>query len=87
MSPNEPDGPAPRVPPVEHPPEAATGAPAATLDVDLDAIAGDLAAVDEALARLDAGTYGVCESCRDPIGDEVLADDPTARACAAHLRL
>ena len=27
-----------------------------------------LAQIDRALARIDDGTYGICESCREPIG-------------------
>jgi len=37
--------------------------------------------VDAALARLDAGTYGVCESCGDPIPDGRLEARPVARTC------
>jgi len=35
--------------------------------------------VDAALARLDAGTYGICESCLAPIPGEPLAAIPHAR--------
>lgn len=37
--------------------------------------------VDQALERLDAGTYGTCEVCGQPIGAERLAARPSARAC------
>lgn len=37
--------------------------------------------VDAALARLDAGTYGICESCLAPIPGERLAAIPHARLC------
>ena len=43
-----------------------------------------LDAVDLALARLDDGTYGTCAACRAPVGDAVLAADPTASVCAGH---
>jgi len=40
-----------------------------------------LAALDAALARLDAGTYGRCTSCGNPIGDERLEALPWAALC------
>jgi RNA polymerase-binding protein DksA len=36
---------------------------------------------DAALARREAGDYGVCESCGRPIGAERLAARPAARTC------
>jgi RNA polymerase-binding transcription factor len=42
-----------------------------------------LADVEAALARLDAGTYGICETCGDPIGEGRLEALPTARQCVA----
>ncbi|WP_404821959.1 TraR/DksA family transcriptional regulator [Oerskovia merdavium] len=41
------------------------------------------AEVDAALARLDAGTYGTCESCGGPVGEARLEARPTARLCIA----
>ncbi|HPA27861.1 MAG TPA: SpoIIE family protein phosphatase [Acidobacteriota bacterium] len=41
--------------------------------------------VDSALERMDAGTYGLCETCHEPIEDEYLAADPLARFCIEHL--
>lgn len=41
--------------------------------------------VDDALARMDAGTYGLCEVCRGPIEPERLIGDPLARFCLDHL--
>jgi DnaK suppressor protein len=40
-----------------------------------------LADVEAALARRDAGNYGICESCGRPIGAERLAARPSARTC------
>lgn len=40
-----------------------------------------LAAIDAALARLDAGTYGSCVTCGRPIGEERLAAMPYATQC------
>lgn len=48
-----------------------------------------LAEVDAALARVDAGTYGVCERCGEPIGEARLDALPATRTCigcAAHER-
>ncbi len=53
--------------------------------VDAGPIEQDLAAIDAALARLDAGTYGTCEVCGDALGDAVLSIDPVARFCTGHL--
>jgi len=41
--------------------------------------------VDSALQRLDVGTYGHCELCRDPIEPDRLLADPLARFCLDHL--
>ena len=37
--------------------------------------------VDAAVRRLDAGTYGVCERCGEPIGEARLEARPVARLC------
>lgn len=37
--------------------------------------------LDEALARVDAGSYGTCESCGKPIAAERLAARPAATRC------
>ena len=42
-----------------------------------------LAAIDEALRRLDQGGYGRCEVCGQPIAPERLAARPTASRCVA----
>lgn len=41
--------------------------------------------VDAALGRMDAGTFGLCETCHDPIEPERLLADPLARFCLDHL--
>ncbi|MBA3843425.1 MAG: TraR/DksA C4-type zinc finger protein [Actinobacteria bacterium] len=58
----------------------------ATHDRELDAgiqegVAQTLAEIDAALARIDAGTYGMCEMCDKPIGEERLRAIPWARFC------
>jgi DnaK suppressor protein len=42
-----------------------------------------LAQVQRALARLEVGTYGVCESCGNPIGKDRLLAAPRATLCMA----
>lgn len=39
--------------------------------------------VDDAAARLAAGTYGRCETCGGPVGDERLEALPATRRCRA----
>lgn len=46
---------------------------------DLDAIERDLADVEEALARLEAGSYWTDEVSGEQIPDDVLARNPLAR--------
>lgn len=41
--------------------------------------------VDAALARMDDGSYGLCEVCRQPIETDRLIVDPLARFCLEHL--
>jgi DnaK suppressor protein len=66
----------------EHDPEGATLAferqHAAAL---LAGAREQVAAVDAALARLAAGTYGVCGQCGQPIGNERLGARPAATTC------
>ena len=49
------------------------------MEIDLDAVERDLAAVEVALDRLNEGTYWTDEVTGEPIPEQVLADDPTAR--------
>lgn len=37
--------------------------------------------LDQALQRMDQGSYGRCERCAGPIGDERLRARPAARTC------
>jgi len=41
----------------------------------------ELAEIDAALRRLDAGTYGVCVSCGEPIGEQRLTVRPASLEC------
>lgn len=68
----------------EHDPEGSTiafeRAQVAALIVEARAYLADL---DRALARLDAGTYGMCERCGTPIAPERIAARPATRTCIA----
>lgn len=44
-------------------------------------LAAPLADLDDALAKLDAGTYGTCESCGHTIPEARLEAVPSARYC------
>lgn len=39
--------------------------------------------IDMALARIENGTYGICEKCGGLIEPEILAIDPESRFCKA----
>ena len=68
----------------EHDPEGATiGFERAQLTALLGAARERIAEVDDALRRVDAGTYGICEGCGQPIAGERLAARPFARHCMA----
>jgi DnaK suppressor protein len=41
----------------------------------------ELVAIEDAIARIDDGTYGMCASCRQSMPDEWLADNPAVRYC------
>jgi len=46
-----------------------------------------LAQIDRALAKIDDGTYGICERCGKPIGEERLRARPWATLCIDDQRL
>jgi sigma-B regulation protein RsbU (phosphoserine phosphatase) len=41
--------------------------------------------VESALKRIDAGSYGICELCNEPIEQDFLQHDPLVRVCLGHL--
>ena len=47
----------------------------------LEQVEAELSDVEHALKRLEDGTYGTCEACGKPIGDERLEALPAARFC------
>jgi RNA polymerase-binding transcription factor DksA len=66
----------------EHDPEGSTIAfERAQVAALLDQAERQLAELDAAVARLDAGAYGRCESCGRPIAPERLLVRPAATRC------
>jgi RNA polymerase-binding protein DksA len=66
----------------QHPADIATETFEREKDLSiLDQVEGELADVEYALQRLDAGTYGTCDACGKPIGDDRLEAMPAARFC------
>jgi RNA polymerase-binding transcription factor DksA len=47
----------------------------------LEQVEAELADVEHALRRLEDGTYGICEACGEPIGEDRLEALPAARFC------
>jgi DnaK suppressor protein len=41
----------------------------------------EVAAIEEAIARVDAGTYGICDGCGHTMSDEWLAEMPETQYC------
>ncbi|HEX7116770.1 MAG TPA: TraR/DksA family transcriptional regulator [Steroidobacter sp.] len=54
-----------------------------TLQAIGEAAASELAALNEALARLDQGLYGICKVCGEEISPERLAAVPHAVTCTS----
>ncbi|MGO9406477.1 MAG: hypothetical protein ACLP41_04205 [Acidimicrobiales bacterium] len=50
----------------------------------LDKAEAELEDVERALKGLDEGTYGACEVCRRPIGEDGLSASPLTRRCTEH---
>ena len=48
---------------------------------NLTIVEGELRDIDDALRRLDDGTYGICEECGKPIDEARLEAVPWARYC------
>ncbi|TIC87997.1 TraR/DksA family transcriptional regulator [Nocardioides sp. GY 10113] len=66
----------------EHDPEGATIAFERSQVAALVGLArAHLGEIDDALARVDSGAYGVCEDCGGPIGEGRLEARPAARRC------
>ena len=69
----------------EHDPEGATiGFERAQLDATIASTSEQIARLQSALERIDAGTYGVCEVCGQPIPEARLEVRPDATRCVLH---
>jgi len=58
---------------------------AAAQSISPEYVSDLLAEVDDALRRIDNGTYGICESCHDTIEAGRLEQNPLVRFCLDHL--
>ena len=52
-----------------------------------ESLANLLREVDVALEKMDKGTYGLCETCHEPIEKDRLSVNPLSRNCLDHLTL
>ena len=53
----------------------------------IESVQAQLRDVAEALERVEDGSYGLCQTCQKPIGDERLEALPAARYCMEHQEL
>jgi len=58
---------------------------AAARSVSADYVNELLAEIDAALEKIDNGSYGLCETCHDPIEPDRLERNPLVRFCLDHL--
>ena len=58
---------------------------AVTHSASADYVNDLLAEIDAALQRIDNGSYGLCETCHDPIEPDRLARNPLEQFCLDHL--
>jgi RNA polymerase-binding transcription factor DksA len=66
----------------QHPAELGTETFERELELTtLTIVEGELRDIDDALRRLDDGTYGICEECGKPIDEARLEAVPWARYC------
>ncbi|MFW6154496.1 MAG: TraR/DksA family transcriptional regulator [Planctomycetota bacterium] len=68
-----------------HPADMAADDSSRSTDKQVGQTERDLVAeIDEALRRIEAGTYGRCDECGEPIDLERLKARPWSRLCLAH---
>jgi RNA polymerase-binding transcription factor DksA len=71
----------------QHPGDVGTDVADRSMDLGiLEDVEHELADIEDALRRLEEGTYGRCEVCGRPIPDERLEAFPTARYDVEHER-
>jgi DnaK suppressor protein len=68
---------------VEHGDEAQAEEAQARLDLLGEVERAEIARIDAALERMEAGGYGICRTCGEPIEPRRLAAVPLALECAA----
>lgn len=56
-----------------------------TRRAELSVLEGRWNDVRDALKKIEAGTYGICELSGDPIEEDRLEANPAARTCKAHM--
>jgi len=67
---------------IDHPAELGTETFERELELTtLTIVEGELKDIEDALRRLDDGTYGICEECGKPIDEARLEAVPWARYC------
>lgn len=52
---------------------------------EVTTLSARLSDVKDALAKIEQGTYGICEVSGEPIEEERLEANPAARTCMAHM--
>ena len=50
----------------------------------IESVRAELEDIDAAYGRIESGSYGSCQTCHEPIGDERLDAVPAARFCIQH---
>ena len=65
--------------------ERRTRLEAAARSVSADYVNDLLAEIDDTLRKIDNGSYGLCETCNDPIEPDRLERNPLVRFCLDHL--
>jgi len=69
----------------QHPGDVGTDVEERSRDIGLlEQVERELADIEDALRRLEEGTYGRCEVCGRPIPDDRLEANPTARYDVEH---
>lgn len=69
----------------QHPADIATEHQQREVDLSmLEQVEAELSDVENALRKLDDGSYGTCEVCGNPIGEERLQALPATRYCMEH---
>jgi RNA polymerase-binding transcription factor DksA len=60
---------------------AMTAEEAAETAALVDTLRESMKDLEDALSKINNGTFGICESCKGPIADDRLVEMPAARLC------